>query len=115
MTMLTLDLPPDVYLRLHQDAERMGQTVESLAAMWLVERTRHTPARDDLPPPALPGERERARAVLREAGLLTELSPEEKERAARSTATLEEVQAAFARAGGKPLSEIVDEMRGPKE
>ncbi len=53
--------------------------------------------------------------MLRAAGLLAELSPEEKERAAQSTATLEEVSAALDRAGGKPLSEIILEMRGPKE
>jgi hypothetical protein len=60
-------------------------------------------------------DRERATEALRMAGLLAELSPEEKQRAARSTATLEEVQAALGRAGGKPLSELILEMRGPKE
>ncbi|MSP13763.1 MAG: hypothetical protein EXR62_12515 [Chloroflexi bacterium] len=59
-------------------------------------------------------ERERATEILRAAGLLAELGPEEKDRAARSTATLEEVQAAFAATAGKPLSEIVIEQRGPK-
>jgi hypothetical protein len=53
--------------------------------------------------------------VLRAAGLLAELSPAEKERARRSTMTLEEVSAALSRAGGKPLSELILEMRGPKE
>ncbi len=115
MTTLTLDLAPDVYHRLHQEADRVGRSVEALAADWLTEHVPPSAPRDDVPPPAPPGERERAREVLRAAGLLTELGPEEKERAARSTATLEEVQAAFARAGGKPLSEIVIEMRGPKE
>ena len=38
-------------------------------------------------------ERDRATAVLRATGLLTELSPEEKERAAQSTLTLEEARA----------------------
>ncbi len=115
MTTLTLDLPPDVYQRLHREADRVGQAVELLATEWLMERARQVPARNDLPPPAPPSERERARAVLHEAGLLTELGPELKRRAEQSTATLEEVQAAFARAGGKPLSEIIIEMRGPNE
>jgi hypothetical protein len=52
--------------------------------------------------------------VLLAAGLLAEPTPEMLAVAAQSTATLEEVQAAFARVGGKPLSEIVIEQRGPK-
>lgn len=59
-------------------------------------------------------ERDRAITVLRVAGLLTELSPEEKERAKHAAMTLEEVRAALDRAGGKPLSEVIIEMRGPK-
>lgn len=59
-------------------------------------------------------ERDRATAVLRAAGLLTELSAEEKEIAARSTLTLEEARTILDRAGGKPLSEVILEMRGPK-
>jgi hypothetical protein len=59
-------------------------------------------------------ERERAITVLRVAGLLAELTPEEKERAKHATMTLEEIHAAFARSSGKPLSEIVIEQRGPK-
>lgn len=36
------------------------------------------------------------------------------ERAERSTASLDEIQAAFDNSEGKPLSEIVIELRGPK-
>ena len=61
------------------------------------------------------GERERSIDVLRAARLLAEPSPDMLARAAQSTATLEDVQAAFARAGGKPLSEIVLNQRGAKE
>lgn len=60
-------------------------------------------------------QRERAIEVLRQSGMLTELTPEEKERAKQATMTLEEVRAALDRAGGKPLSEVIIEMRGPKE
>jgi hypothetical protein len=60
-------------------------------------------------------DRDRVTEVLRAVGLLAELSPAEKERASRSTMTLEEVSAALDRAGGKPLSELILEMRGPKE
>ncbi|HMV99290.1 MAG TPA: antitoxin family protein [Acidobacteriota bacterium] len=60
-------------------------------------------------------ERDRAIEVFREAGLLAEPSPGTKERAARSAASLAEVQQAFSRSPGKLLSEIVIEQRGPKE
>jgi hypothetical protein len=59
-------------------------------------------------------EREQVLKVLQTAGLLTELGPEMQERALRSAASLEEVQVAFDTTSGKPLSEIVIEMRGPK-
>ncbi len=104
MTTLTLQLSPERYERLRAEAERLGKPEEELAHEWISERI--TP---------LMSERERATEVLRAAGLLAELSPEEKKRAARSKATLEEVQAALDRAGGKPLSEVILEMRGPKE
>jgi hypothetical protein len=68
---------------------------------------------ESVEPPA--SERERATAALRAAGLLAELSPEEKARAAASTATLEEVSAILARGDGPSLSEIVLEMRGTQQ
>ncbi len=108
MATLTLELPPELYERLRLTADQLGTSVEAVAQAWLAERlaSQHpTPVSD----------RERARAALHAAGLLTELGPEGKERAARSTATLEEVSAALDRAGGKPLSELILEMRGPKE
>ncbi|NCC33851.1 MAG: hypothetical protein EOM24_17815 [Chloroflexia bacterium] len=101
---LTLAIPADVYQRLHDEALRRGASVEALAAEVL---------RTHLPPAPV-SERERVTAVLRAAGLLTELSPEEKERAAQSTLTLEDAQAILNRAGGQPLSEVLLEMRGPK-
>lgn len=48
-------------------------------------------------------------------GLLTALTADEKQRAADVTATLSEVRAALDRTTGKPLSEVIIEMRGPKE
>ncbi len=113
MASLTLDLPIDLVDRLQQAADRAGQPLDVLVTQMLAERlplsSRHP---DVLPAPA--GERERMRSVLRAAGLRAELGPEAQRLAAESTGTLEEVEAAFARAGGKPLSEIVLEMRGPK-
>ena len=60
-------------------------------------------------------EREQFTEALRAAGMLTELGPEMKKRAEQCTVTLEEVRASLDRAGGKPLSEIIIEQRGPKE
>lgn len=60
-------------------------------------------------------EREKAIAVLRAGGLLTELSPEEQQRAAACTVTLEEVVEGLSSVEGQPLSELIIEMRGPKE
>jgi hypothetical protein len=106
MTTLTVDLPNSVYERLSAVARRRQTTIEAVVQEWLAEKSA---AEQPL------SERERATAALRAAGLLTELSPEEKARAAASTATLEEVSAVLARGGGPSLSEIVLEMRGPKE
>ncbi len=116
MTTLTLELSPDLYDRLRAEADRLGKPAEAVAREWLAERLASpapAPSRPDLPAPAPPGERERAIAAVRAAGLLAEPSPYMLELAAQSTATLEEVQAALARAGGKPLSELILEMRGP--
>ena len=91
------------------EANRRGTSVETVAQAVLAEGL------SPVVPPAPPGERERAIAALRAAGLLTELSPAMKKLAAESTATLEEVQALLDKAGGPPLSELILEMRGPKE
>jgi len=109
MTALTLELAPDLYERLRHEAERKGESVKNAAQELLAERL------SALPSLAQMSERERVREALRAAGLLTELGPEEKKRAAQATMTLEEVQAALDRAGGQPLSELILEMRGPKE
>lgn len=106
MSQLTIDLPSDVYERLCEAATRAGKDVAVLAGEWLVERL------SESSPPV--SERERAREVLRAAGLLAEPTSEMRAIAARSTASLDEIHAIFARAGGKPLSEIVIEQRGPK-
>lgn len=105
MSQLTIDLRPDVFERLRRKAALTGKPIELLASELLAERL----------PNENQDERARAREILRAAGLLTELGPELKQRAAQSTASLEEVSAALSRAGGKPLSEIVIEQRGPKE
>ncbi len=108
MTTLTLELPPELYDRLRSEGLLANKPVELVAQELIAERLEAILAERLR-------ERERAIEALRAAGLLTELGPEGKARAARSTATLEEVNAALARAGGKPLSELILEMRGPKE
>jgi predicted transcriptional regulator len=108
MTTLTLELPSELYERLHSTADQLGTSAEAVAQAWLAERLASQN-------PAPLNEREQVREALRAAGLLAELSPELRKRAESSTATLDEVSAAVERAGGKPLSEIVLEQRGPKE
>lgn len=106
MTTVTLHLRPDVYQRLTEEAQRTGKAVDTVAEEWLTKHaTQFTPL----------NERERAREILRIAGLLAEPSAEMIALAAQSTATLEEVSAALSRPGGQPLSEIILEQRGPKE
>lgn len=103
---LTLELPPEVYHRLREVAERLGQSPQVMVQEWLIERL--------VPPtPATDSEREKVRQALRAAGLLVELSPTLRERI-DPTVRQEDVEASLARAGGKPLSEIVLEQRGPK-
>lgn len=120
MAALTLELPPDLYARLRAEAEGRGTSAEAVAREWLAERlapSTSAAAGDERPattPPDRLSDRDRMTEVLRAAGMLAELSPEEQRRAEQSTATLEEVRAALDRAGGQPLSELILEMRGPK-
>ena len=103
MTTITLELPSTIYQRLSEESNHKGQSIEEIAQACLVKQK--------LSPVT---EREQIREILCKAGLLTELAPTLKERATNSKATLEEVQNAFARAGGKSLSDMIIEMRGPK-
>lgn len=120
MAALTLELPPELYARLRAEAEGRGTSAEAVAREWLAERLASpapAPAgheQQPIPPPDRLSDRDRMTEVLRAAGMLAELSPEEQRRAEQSTATLEEVRAALDRAGGQPLSELILEMRGAK-
>lgn len=106
MTTLVLELPVDLYERLKAEADRRATTIEAVAQ----ERLTQAPGETQ---PAM-SERDRATEALRAAGLLSELGPEMQRLADASTMTLEEVSDALERAGGKPLSEIILEQRGPK-
>jgi hypothetical protein len=100
MTQLVLDLPVDLYDRLHAFAVKRGIPSAEAARDLLAEQ---------LPPPALLDERTQVIRVLQEAKLLTELSADEKKRAAQCDITLEEVSDALDPAGGPPLSELIVE------
>ena len=106
MTTLTVDLPNSVYERLSAVARQRQTTIEAVVQEWLAEKSA---AEQPL------SEREQATAALRAAGLLAEPSTAMQRLAAESTLTLEEARAILDRAGGKPLSELVLEMRGPKQ
>ncbi|MBV7336270.1 hypothetical protein KFU94_50165 [Chloroflexi bacterium TSY] len=104
MATVTLDLEQELYQRLETEAIRNGKPLEALVIEWVVERLSPKPT----------SERERAREVLRAAGLLAEPSAQMRKIAAQSTMPLDEVQSALDRTGGKPLSEIIIDQRGPK-
>jgi hypothetical protein len=80
MTTITRDRSPDTSQRLLVEAGQRDAPVEAVAEKFLAEQLNGIHL----------SERDRATAVLRAADLLTELSPEEKERMAHSTLTLEE-------------------------
>lgn len=105
MTSLTIDLPPEVYTRLRRIADSLGSSVEDVAQTWIEEKAEA----------ASETMRERVRAALRARGLLAEPSEAMRRLAAESTLTLEEARAILDRVGGKPLSEVILEMRGSKE
>ncbi len=59
--------------------------------------------------------RQQVTDVLRDAGLYARPGPTLTKLAEASNVTLAEVQEMFRQAGGQPLSELVLELRGPKE
>ena len=105
MTVLTLELEPELYEHLRKEAARLDKSLEKTAETILSQQL-------VIPTPA--SEKTKAIEALRKAGLLTELGPEMKKRAEQANLSLKEVQAALDAAEGKPLSEIILEMRGPK-
>lgn len=108
MTLLTLELPPHLYERLRRHATTLGKTPEQAAERLLDWGLTEAPAGPTQ-------EREQVTQALRAAGLLTTLTLDEKRKADATMATGSDVRAALDRAGGKPLSEVIIEMRGPKE
>jgi hypothetical protein len=107
MTTLTLELAPEVYRRLHEEADRLGKPPQVVVQEWLIERL-------SAPLPRADSERENVRQALRAAGLLVEQYPRLRKRVDQDV-RLEDVAASLARVGGKPLSDIILAQRGPKE
>ena len=105
MSTLTLTLTPTIFRRLQERAERAGRPPAKVAEDLLAEQLT-SPAEGET-------EREQVARVLRRAGLLSELGPELPP-PIDPTVRPEEVVTALARAGGKPLSQIVLEQRGPR-
>ena len=113
MTALILDLPPEMYAQLRAEAERQGKPPEGIAREWLAERLEPHAAAPNAKIDQ-PTERERVRAALRAADLLIEATPEQLVWVETNEVTLDEVRSALDRTGGKPLSEIILEQRGPR-
>jgi hypothetical protein len=63
MTTLTVELPPEAYRRLHEEANRLGKAPQDVALEWVIERLTTSASASD-------GDREKARQVLKAAGLL---------------------------------------------
>jgi len=100
MTTLTLELPKDLLRLLQKRAVERGEEPQE-TALRILER--------ELAPEAK-SERERVIEALQAAGLIRPLS-EELRQMIDPTITYEEVEAALAKASGKPLSEIIIEQR----
>jgi hypothetical protein len=108
MTLLTLELPSDLYERLRRRADKLGKTPQQVAEGLLARGLAGSVG-------GMAQEREQVTEVLRAAGLLTGITPDEKRRAEAIITSLPQVRAALDRVGGKPLSDVIIEMRGPKE
>jgi hypothetical protein len=108
MTLLTLELPSDLYERLRRRADKLGKTPQQVAEGLLTQELAGIVV-------GTTQERDQVTEALRAAGLLTALTADERRKAEAITVTLSEVRAALDRAGGKPLGNVIIEMRGPKE
>jgi hypothetical protein len=105
MTSLTIELSPEEYTQLEAQAAQQGKAAASLAKEWVANQL------EVEQPPTL-SSRDRARQILKAAGMLSELPPELR-RSPDPSISLDDIVAALGR-DGKPLSEIVIEQRGPK-
>ena len=100
MDILTLEMPKDLLTLLQKRAVELREEPQKVV-LGILQK--------ELAPEAK-SEREQVIEVLRASGMVRPLSRELQEMA-DPTITHEEVEAAFVRAGGKPLSEIIIEQR----
>lgn len=103
MSAITIDIPPEVYRQLEEEARKAGKAPEDLTRE-LLEAALH--AREEV-------EKGKMREALQATGRLHLLS-EALRRKIIPGVTLDEVRKALAQAGGPSLSEIISEQRGPK-
>ncbi|MBI3739771.1 MAG: hypothetical protein HY258_12045 [Chloroflexi bacterium] len=107
---MTLDvrIPDQLAARLEKQARAEGKEPETLVVEIVEQKLAQTEEEHQT-------ERFRQHIqALYEAGVLVELSDKLKARIIPGV-THEEVRAILSRAGGKPLSEIIGEQRGPKD
>lgn len=103
MSKIVVELPPETYQRLREEARKTGKTPELLTRELLEMALR---------PRAEAGQRT-ARGFLQASGRVRPLS-ESLRRKIIPGVTLDEVRASLTNAGGPPLSEIVLVQRGSK-
>lgn len=106
-TTLTVAITDTLYAQLAAVALDHQLTIDHVVQVWLEDQA-SVYARNIQ-------DNARLDEVLRAEGLRAAPSEALREHAAQATLTLDEVSAALDRAGGKPLSEIIMEDRGPKE
>ena len=139
MNTLTLTLPSEVHQRLKKKAEQVGQSPEMVAQELLTRQL--SPLADETghektprilreaspqiayrpyirPMPIVRSnaetERDKLARLLRQAGMLSEIGPRMRRLVKTTPVNHDKVVAILTRAGGKPLSEIILEQRGPK-
>jgi plasmid stability protein len=103
MNTITIDLPPDTYKRLEEQARRAGQAVEVLSRELLETALKSHEASHP----------RTAREVLQAAGRARPLS-ETLRRKIIPGVTLDEVRTILSHAAGPSLSDLIQEQRGAK-
>ena len=101
---IVVDVPPETYERLQEEARKAGKSPEALTRE-LLETSLH--AREGV------RHNKTAREVLQASGKVRPLGKNLR-RKIISGVTLDEVRASLTNAGGPPLSEIVLRQRGPR-
>ncbi|MFQ6014491.1 MAG: hypothetical protein ACE5NP_03500 [Anaerolineae bacterium] len=103
MSTIVIEVPPETYKRLEEEARRVGKATEAftreLLEMALEDRKEARP--------------KTAREILQASGRARPLSETLRRRIIPGV-TLEEVRTALSRAAGPPLSQIALEQRGLK-